>query len=276
MKKIASFSVCLVCLFLLPALVANDDHKAGERMVLKIKDVEYAFRWCPPGKFTMGSPANERGRFDDETQHQVALTRGFWMLETEVTQGMWESAMGNNPSEFKGAKLPVECVSWNGCQEFVEELNKLKVAPSGFNFSLPTEAQWEYACRAGTTTALNSGRNLSLWDIACLDLGELGWFGCQDEGKATTYAVGQKKPNAWGLYDMHGNVWEWCLDWYGGYPSGTVTDPTGAARGSYRVLRGGSWRSLARLCRSANRNDRDDPSYRPYFIGVRISLVRVE
>jgi tetratricopeptide (TPR) repeat protein len=108
---------------------------AGKQMALKIKDVEYAFRFCPAGKFQMG----------EEGGHQVTLSKGFWMLETEVTQAMWESVMGNNPSDFKGAKLPVECVSWNGCQEFIKKLNDLKVAPAGFKFSLPTEAQWEYA-----------------------------------------------------------------------------------------------------------------------------------
>ena len=266
MKKIAHLSVCLVGLLFLPALVANDDQKAGDRMVLKIKDVEYAFHWCPPGTFTMGSPSSETDRPDNETQHQVTLTRDFWMLETEVTQSMWESVMGNNPSDFKGAKLPVECVSWDDCQAYIEKLNAhlagTPCVPAGFKFSLPTEAEWEYACRAGTTTAYHFGNTLTQQ--------QANFNGNQ------TKEVGSYPANAWGLKDMHGNVWEWCLDWYGGYPSGAVTDPTGADRGSVRVLRGGGWSSLAKYCRSANRLS-SDPSARGYDSGgVRVSLVRAE
>jgi len=253
---------------------SESSRKAGERMVLPVKGVEYAFRWCPAGTFTMGSPEGELGRFSDEKQHQVTLRRGFWMLETEVTQAMWKGITGSNPSHFKGDKLPVEQVSWEDCQKFIEQLNELKVAPSGYRFSLPTEAQWEYACRAGTTTALNSGKNLTDEKYNCPNLNELGWYYWLNENK-TTHAVGQKKSNSWGLFDMHGNVWEWCLDWYGDYPNGSVTDPTGASSGSLRVLRGGGWLSDARDCRSAHRNG-NDPSNRRISIGVRLSLVRVE
>ena len=239
------------------------NQKAGDRMVLKIKGVEYAFRWCPSGNFMMGSPQNERDRDDNEAQHQVTLTRGFWMLETEVTQEMWKGVTGSNPSHFKGDKLPVESVSWDDCQEFVEQLNRLKVAPAGFKFSLPTESQWEYACRAGTTTAYHFGNSLSA-EQANFD-GNVG----------QTRAVGSYPANAWGLRDMHGNVWEWCLDWYDDYPSGAVADPTGADKGSGRVLRGGSWGYYAGHCRSADR-DGSVPSYRRRSYGVRISLVRAE
>jgi len=282
MKNAACLSVGLVCLLFLPVLVASDDHKAGERLVLKIEGVEYAFRWCPVGTFTMGSPSDELGRFERETQHRVTLSRGFWMLETEVAQEMWESVMGNNPSNFKGAKLPVEYVSWDDCQKFIEQLNSHLAgtpgAPAGYKFSLPTEAQWEYACRAGTTTALNSGKDLTDEGFACANLDELGWYGWfdrRDEKEMTTHAVGQKKPNAWGLYDMHGNVWEWCSDWYGDYPSGVVTDPTGTNKASIRVLRGGCWCDHAGFCRSAIRNGHA-PSARYFFYGVRLSLVRVK
>ena len=250
----------------------QDINRPGDRMVLTIKGVEYAFRWCPPGTFMMGSPESESRRYDDETQHQVMLTRGFWMLETEVTQGMWESVMGNNPSYFKGIKLPVETVSWNDCQEFIATLNTLKIAPSGYRFSLPTEAQWEYACRAGTTTVFHFGSVLN-GDQANCD-GNYP-YGTKTKGKflQKTSDVGSYPANDWGLYDMHGNVWEWCSDWYDGYPSGDVTDPVGPSTGSLRVVRGGCWCDLAWHCRSADRN-RDVPSYRSFNIGLRLALVR--
>ena len=248
--------------------------KPGDRKVIPVKGVDYAFRWCPAGKFTMGSPTSELGRFDNEKQHQVTLTKGFWMLETQVTQEMWQSVMGENPSSFEDSKkLPVEMVSWNDCQEYIEKLNSLKVAPAGYKFSLPTEAQWEYACRAGTTTALNNGKNLTgaEWETVCPNLSEVGWYGRNSGSK--THEVGLKKANAWGLCDMHGNVWEWCLDWYGDYPGGSVTDPTGPTTGSSRVLRGGSWGSSAWYCRSASRNF-NDPANRDVSFGVRPALVR--
>ena len=195
---------------------SSDDSK---RTILKVKDVEFPFRWCPPGTFTMGSPASERDRRNDEAQHSVTLSKEFLMLETPVTQEMWESVMENNPSAFKGSKkLPVENVSWNDCQEYVQKLNGLGVAPKGYRFSLPTEAQWEYACRAGTTTAYSFGDTLEKSQVAF--------------GDSKTVEVASYPANAWGLYDMHGNVWEWCQDWYGEYPSGAVTDPVGSPNDS--------------------------------------------
>ena len=235
-------------------------------MTLTIKDVEYAFRWCPPGTFMMGSPTSEEGRFANETQHQVTLSRGFWMLETEVTQNMWESVMGNNPSEVKGTKLPVNTVSWNDCQEYITKLNTHLAGTPGtdFKFSLPTEAQWEYACRAGTTTAYHFGNSLSA-DQANFD-----------RNVSQPKEVGSYPANAWGLRDMHGNIWELCLDRYGDYPSGTVTDPTGAQQGSRRVvLRGGGWLSHAWDCRSAYR-DGHTPSLGFSIVGFRLALVRAE
>ncbi|MDO4575855.1 MAG: SUMF1/EgtB/PvdO family nonheme iron enzyme [Planctomycetia bacterium] len=247
-------------------LPTSDGRTAGERMVKTINGVEYAFRWCPAGSFMMGSPSSETGRDDDETQHRVTLTKGFWMLETEVTQAMWESVMGDNPSNFKGSDLPVEKVSWDDCQEFCQKLRS-----QGLNVQLPTEAQWEYACRAGTTTALNNGKNLTDEEYNCAHLNEVAWYDWQNENM-TTHVVGQKKPNAWGLYDMHGNVWEWCADWKGDYPSYSVTDPTGPASGSYRVNRGGCWVSSAKYCRSANR-DSNTPTDRYSDLGFRPVLV---
>ena len=188
----------------------------------------------------------------------VTLSKGFWLLETEVTQTMWGKVMGNNPSHFKGAKLPVEQVSWNDCQEYIKKLNEMKVAPAGFKFSLPTEAQWEYACRAGTTTVYHFGDTLTRQQA--------------NFGGNQTKDVGSYPANAWGLKDMHGNVWEWCADFYGDYPSGAVTDPTGADGGSSRVVRGGSWINGAGNCRSADRFNYF-PTSRRNGLGLRLSLV---
>ena len=243
---------------------AEQERKAGDRMVLTINDVEYPFRWCPPGTFMMGSPINERERGLDEIQHQVVLTYGFWMLETEVTQEMWAGVMkNNNPSAIKEDKLPVDTVSWNECHEYIQKLSGLNVAPSGWRFSLPTEAQWEYACRAGTTTPFHFGDTLDR------DSANFG------RNLARTAEVGSYPANAWELRDMHGNVWEWCLDWYGNYPFVSVTDPVNASSGSNRVLRGGGWFHVANDCRSAFRRNRD-PSVRNHAIGFRLALVRAE
>ncbi|MBR4835192.1 MAG: formylglycine-generating enzyme family protein [Thermoguttaceae bacterium] len=236
--------------------------QAGTRKVLTIKGVDFAFRYCPAGTFWMGSPSYEAERYDDETRHEVTLTKGFWMLETSVTQGMFRAIAGSNPSYFQsGDNYPVESVSWFDCQEFCESLNALGVAPAGFEFRLPWEAEWEYACRAGTTGAYNVDRPLD----------ELGWYNGNSGGK--TRAVGGKRASAWGLYDMHGNVWEWCADWYGAYATGPQTDPTGPSSGSNRVLRGGSWSRSAKDCRSANRRDLV-PTDRLNFFGFRLVLGR--
>ena len=248
-----------------PAEPERKEGEAGYRMTLSINDVEYPFRWCPPGMFTMGSPAHEKGRGGDETQRQVTLSHGFWMLETEVTQDMWESVMSNNPSRFRGRKLPVETVPWNDCQEYIQKLNVLLAgtpgAPRGYRFSLPTEAQWEYACRAGTTTAFHFGDTL--------DRNRANFIATR------TADVGSYPANAWGLHDMHGNVWEWCLDWYGPYPWGNAMDPVGTSSGSTRVFRGGGWFSDVDLCRSATRRSRE-PSIRNSSYGIRLSLIRAE
>ena len=279
MKKTTPLSVVLIALFSVAQAPAEAERKAGERMVLTIKEVEFPFRWCPPGTFTMGSPPSRAAVRDaDETQHQVTLSRGFWMLETPVTQAMWKSVTGNNPSYFTGDKLPAERVSWKDCQKFIEQLNAHLAGtpgtPAGYRFSLPTEAQWEYACRAGTTTPFHFGSVLN-GDKANCD-GNFP-YGTSTMGQylKKTSEVGSYPANDWGLFDMHGNVWEWCLDWYGDYPSGSVTDPTGADEGSNRVLRGGGWNDHAGNCRSAYRNS-NAPSDRNFRYGVRISLVRAE
>ena len=222
------------------------------------EDVDLDLIWIEPGTFIMGSPEDELGRWDDEVQHEVTLTQGYWLGKYEITQAQYEAIMETNPSRYEGADLPVETVSWFDAMEFCEKLTEIEKTagrlPEGYEYTLPTEAQWEYACRAGTTTALNSGKNLSdKWQ--CPEMDEVGWYWYNSEidGKYIPHPVGQKLPNAWGLYDMHGNGWEWCLDWYGVYPTTAVSDPTGPELGTYRVMRG-DWHGNACDCRSAYRN----------------------
>jgi sulfatase modifying factor 1 len=254
--------------------------EAGDLRVIKIEGVPFRFRWASPGSFMMGSPGTERDRSGDEVLHKVTLSSGFWMLETEVTQLMWESIMGENPSEFEGANLPVERVSWEDCQEFVAKLNDLGFAPAGARFALPTEAQWEYACRAGTTTPFSWGGSLN-GDKANCD-GRCP-YGTDVEGKYLdeTSPVGSYDVNSWGFFDMHGNVWEWCADWYNAYPPGAVTNPRGPANGLEHVMRGGCWSNDAEYCRSAYRSSSDsiiredisNVNYRSDGVGFRLSLV---
>lgn len=175
---------------------------------------------------------------------QVRFSQGFWLGQTEVTQAQWEAVMGGNPSNFKGGNLPVEQVRWNDAMEFCRRLTEREHAAGRLSndlaYTLPTEAQWEYACRSGTTG-----------DYAG-NLDAMAWYGANSGNQ--TRPVRQKQANAWGLYDMHGNVWEWCADWYGNYPGGSVADPSGAASGSYRVNRGGGWGNVAVFGRSADRD----------------------
>jgi len=217
--------------------------------------------YIPARSSTMGSPESEIGRDNDEVQHRVTLTKGFYMGKYEVTQDQWQKVMGNNPSNFTnaGGNAPVERVSWDDCQSFCGKL--------GTGFRLPTEAEWEYACRAGTTTALNNGRELTSTTGRCQNLDEVAWY--DETSGSTTHPVGSKKPNAWSLYDMHGNVLEWCQDWDGPYPTGAVTDPAGPGSGSYRVVRGGGWYDDARHCRAANRL-RFEPGNRIADLGCRL------
>jgi len=206
----------------------------------------------PAGTFTMG---------EGEQAHQVTLTQAFELGQYEVTQEQYEKLMGKTPSEFKGAQNPVEKVSWDEAVEFCRRLSELpEEKAAGHVYRLPTEAEWEYACRAGTTTAFSFGDSES-------DLEEYAWY--DENSEDTTHPVGQKKPNAWGLYDMHGNVWERCQDWHGKYPSGPVTDPTGPSSGSSRVSRGGCWSGDPQRCRSAIR-DLSSPGYRYYYMGFRV------
>ena len=247
----------------------------GLALEIEFKDVGIILRLIPAGTFTMGSPKDEKDRFDSEVQHEVTLSESYWMGKYEVTQSQWKAIMGNNPSVFKGDDLPVESVSWNDCQKFIAALNK-KYAdklPKGYEFSLPTEAQWEYACRAGTTTATHYGNSFSST--------QANFNGAYPYGGASkaryldkTSNVGSYKANAWGLYDMHGNVYEWCSDWYGSYGANAVVDPKGAKTGASRVYRGGGWYNGGRLCRSAIRN-----YYSPSYgsgLGLRLVLSPVQ
>lgn len=210
------------------------------------------FVWIPPGSFIMGSPKEEVERqrnTTDETQHKVTLTKGFYMGVYTVTQEEWQAVMGNNPSNFKGEKnLPVEMVSWEDCQEFIKKLR----GKDKKLYRLPTEAEWEYACRAGTTTPFHFGETIST-DQANYNGDYTYGEGKKGVNRKKTAAVGSLPANAWGLHDMHGNVWQWCEDLYGDYPQKDVVDPQGPEKGEFRVLRGGSWLHDPLFCRSALR-----------------------
>lgn len=215
-----------------------------------IEGVVLEMRWIPRGTFRMGSLEEENGRDDDEgPQHEVEISRGYWLGETPVTQAQWQAVMGGNPSEFKGAENPVEKVSWEECGEYTAKLNAMM---PGLGARLPSEAEWEYACRAGTTAAFNNGADCTKPEGEDPALSKLGWYG--ENSGHSSHAVGQKRPNDWGLYDMHGNVWEWCEDWFGSYGKREELDPTGPETGDGRVVRGGCWDGYARCCRSACRN----------------------
>ena len=225
------------------------------------------FVYISPGTFMMGSPKNEPGRDDNEKLHEVTLTKGFYLQTTEVTQKQWTDIMGNNPSRFKecGNDCPVEKISWNDVQDFIAKMNRIEKREL---YRLPTEAEWEYSARAGTQKPFYFGD--------CLSTDEANYNGnypLKDCNKGiyrrTTMPVASFQGNAWGLYDMHGNVWEWCQDWYGKYSSEGVTDPTGPSSGSNRVFRGGGWYDYAHYCRSANRNSRE-PGNRNNNVGFRL------
>jgi formylglycine-generating enzyme required for sulfatase activity len=224
----------------------------------------------PASSFTMGSPSTEQDRDPDEgPPTQVTISQGFWMSQNPVTQEEYLSVMGNNPSYFTGEmKRPVEQVSWNDATNYCGERTLRERAaghlPEGYAYRLPTEAEWEYACRAGSLTRFGYGE-----DPGYTQLGNYAWYDANSS--SVTHPVGQKQPNAWGLYDVHGNIYEWCGDWYGTYPGGTVTDPQGPASGSYHVMRGGCWYYGARYCRSANRGS-STPDIRHSSIGFRVLL----
>ena len=211
------------------------------------------------GTFRMGATSEQKDEADSDEKpvHGVTLS-SYYIGKTEVTQALWQAVMGSNPSHFEGSDLPVECVSWNDCQEFIQKLNRL----TGRNFRLPTEAEWEFACRGGNNSRgyKYSGSN---------NLGSVAWY--DDNSGGQTHPVGTKAPNELGIFDMSGNVWEWCNDWYGNYTSNSQTNPTGPHSGSLRVFRGGSWFIDARICRSSFRIS-SNPTYRNYNLGLRLAL----
>ncbi|OHB64073.1 MAG: hypothetical protein A2Y77_12355 [Planctomycetes bacterium RBG_13_62_9] len=230
--------------------------EVGLPLEVKAAKSEIVFRLIPPGTFTMGD--------EDYGEHQVTLTKLFYCGKFPVTQGQWQAVMDNNPSYFKdaGREAPVERVSWRDCQAFLNKLCRMEGAADG-TYRLLTEAEWECACRAGSTSAFCFGDNDSALD-------EYGWY--DGNGGDSTHPVGQKRANAFGLYDMHGNVWEWCQDWYDAYTGESLADPLGPPCGYDRVNRGGSWRSHAWGCRSALRF-RCTPGHRDHFLGLRLGRI---
>jgi formylglycine-generating enzyme len=245
--------------------------------------------WITPGTFVMGSPINEALRYWNETQHTVTLTTGLFMGKYPVTQAQYLSLLITNPSYFKtnngysqDLSRPVEQVSWidatNYCARLTQQERLAGRIPTNWAYRLPTESEWEYACRAGTTTAFNFGNAIhggmaNFYDYQEYDafFGDIYVANPVVPYLARTTAVGTYLPNAWGLYDMHGHLWEWCRDWYGGYPPGNISDPQGPVSGSLRVVRGGSWSDYGKDCRSAGRAV-SYPSQGSILIGFRVVL----
>ena len=228
-----------------------------------IPDLKLELVWIKPGSFMMGSSADLAKNKAERPQVHVTITNGFWLGRTEVTQAQYEAVMNVNPSTFNsvGPNAPVERVSWADAMAFCTKLNERERAagriPEGFKYTLPTEAQWEYSCRAGTAGEYAGNQEAMAW--------------YDENSGGTTHPVATKQPNAWGLYDMSGNVLEWCFDWYGDYPGGEVIDPTGPAHGYYRLARGGSWRAAMHVGRSASRAG-GSPGRLDYTIGFRVAL----
>lgn len=266
------------------------EDKYGVFVAFELAGVEHVFRWIPPGTFWMGSPEDEVGRFPDEgPRHLVTLTEGYWLGEAPVTQALWQAVMGENPSRFISATRPVEQVSWDDCKTFVE---KLEERVPGLEARLPTEAEWERACRAGKETSTYAGELVIAGERNGPLLDAIAWYGGNsgkdfdlEEGwdssdwpekqfefsKAGTRKVKLKRPNPWGLYDMLGNVWEWCEDrWQDHYEPGPAPNPTGPEMGSKRVIRGGSWFNVARRVRAATR-DWFSPEGRVNALGFRLA-----
>lgn len=243
----------------------KDEALPAAELMVALKDVvkgpvaDMNFIFISPRSFMMGSPRNESGRWANETLHRVKLTQGFYIQTTEVTQGQWRDIMGYNPSHFSrcGSDCPVENVYWGDVMEFIGRLNKREGTDK---YRLPTEAEWEFACRAGSMEMWCFGNDSSkLYDYA--------WI--KDNSEDSIHPVAQLNPNAWGLYDMHGNVSEWCSDWSGPYPDRDVTDPKGPFSGKFRVARGGNWFFAARSSRSADRNQ-NLPGDRCEYVGFRV------
>jgi formylglycine-generating enzyme required for sulfatase activity len=262
------FYIALALLVAAPALVFAQQTQSP--LTITVKGVSFNMIRVQGDSFTMGcTPAQGSDCEDDEKPADTVTLSTYYIGETEVTQELWKAVMGDNPSYFKSGSLkrPVEQVSWEDCQTFIRKLNEL----TGKKFRLPTEAEWEFAARGGTKSAgyKYSGSN---------DINAVAWYdvNAYDKGKNSpgygTHVVKTKKPNELGIYDMSGNVWEWCSDWYGDYTSATQTNPQGAPSGSARVNRGGSWYNLAGNCRSSYRGY-SPPDYRNDDLGLRLVLI---
>lgn len=242
------------------------EDKFGLWMAFTYKGAHQQFRWCEPGKFLMGSPEEEAERYDDETQQEVVLNNGFWIADTAVTQALWDAVMGYNPSHFKGDSRPVDTVNWDDTQDFILRMNEIKPE---LKLQLPTEAQWEYACRAGSTTPFCWGEQVNS-ELVNFDGSNIYNDSRKSEYREETIDVKSLYQNGWGLWQMHGNVEEWCQDWSGEYSAERVVDPKGPESGGDRVLRGGSWFRYGRHCRSAFRFN-GVPSYRSNNFGFRLA-----
>ncbi len=220
---------------------------ANERILDMGGGLKLELVFIPAGDFLMGSPDSDRQAENNEKpQHRVRITKPFYMGKYKVMQDQWDAVMGSNSSAFRGPKYPVNAVSWDDCQTFIKKLND-KFRSQGGTFRLPTEAQWEYACRAGSTTQWSFGDDVSR-------LRDYAWY--QGNAEAAIHPLGMKKSNAWGLYDIHGDLWEWCADTYDRryYSVSPADDPLGPSTAGYRVLRGGSWYLGPEYARSARRS----------------------
>jgi formylglycine-generating enzyme required for sulfatase activity len=227
------------------------------------------FVYIPAGRFIMGSPPDEIGRNEFEIQHEVVLSRGFYLQATEVTQAQWQSVMQINPSEYKGDDLPIHNVSWIDGKKFIKRLNQLE---GDTKYRLPSEAEWEYACRAGSKKAFSTGALTVSGSALDPFLYRVCWY--KANADKSPHKVGTKSPNAWGLYDMHGNVWEWCQDWwerwYGKFSGDAITDPAGPTKGRFKIYRGGGWFAGATYQRCASRM-RAKPGSKSPGIGFRVA-----
>ena len=225
---------------------------------LTVNGIKYNMVWVEGGTFRMGATSEQGSADSDEKPVHSVTLNSYYIGKTEVTQALWKAVMGSNPSNFRGDNLPVECVSWNDCQVFIRKLNSL----TGQNFRLPTEAEWEFACRGG-----NNSRGYKYSGSNYID--NVVWYDGNSGDK--THPVATKSPNELGIYDMSGNVLEWCSDWKGDYSSGAQTNPKGPYDGSSRVYRGGSWNGLAGGCRSSFRHY-NYPTFRYNNLGLRLAL----
>ena len=269
-------------------------NKENTEKVFTIEEINLEMVKCPAGTFVMGSSENEVGREEYEIMHNVNISKDFYIGKYPVTQKQYQAILGINPSYFQGdffnqtigsngkriiiptnENYPVDNINWNNAKKYCEILNASfkNIIPYGYCFDLPTEAQWEYACRAGTTTTFNFEKDIVNSECESTNLDEMAWY--YENSGGQTHEVGQKCPNNWGIYDMLGNIREWCRDWSGNCLEDSVTDPKGPNHGSDRVIRGGSWDDFGRICRSANRGSWPG-NWKDKRFGFRLALVSID